>query len=334
LGFARLPPLCRSTFSASTPGSRGSLRPDETSRRVTFRPRGLSPPRRLSPRWGCGFVAPRCRLWSSTRFLLPASPLTRGWMWMVVAFPASRVIPFEEFPSSAAVPHHCGRCPLDVSTRSPRPDCPTLRSSGGSCAGSRGFRFRAGTRVGRGPRRCALHQAPRRLVLRAPPAAEASGGARATVDRGRRWCCAPPVAEAADGAHARAGRSRRGRLWPRAACAVRGGPASPPKRTADRSGLRRPDGRRPGPEGPGAPPATEVVVGVHRPPRWRDGGGEPGLCLGDAPIRRSGPPRHQTGLESTGKPAASAPFPRVSPSPEGGGLPCRGDVPSERAWPC
>jgi hypothetical protein len=42
--------------------------------------------------------------------------------WMAFAFPAPRVIPFEEFPSSAAVPHHCGRCPLAVSTHSPRPD--------------------------------------------------------------------------------------------------------------------------------------------------------------------------------------------------------------------
>jgi len=36
------------------------------------------------------------------------------------------------------------------------------------------------------------------------------------------------------------------------------------------------------------------------------------LCLGDAPIRRGGPPRHQTGLESTGKPAISTLF-RASP---------------------
>jgi hypothetical protein len=29
-------------------------------------------------------------------------------------FPASRIVPFEEFPSSAAVPHHCGLCPPAV----------------------------------------------------------------------------------------------------------------------------------------------------------------------------------------------------------------------------
>jgi len=34
--------------------------------------------------------------------------------------PAARFIPFKGFPSSAAVPHHCGRCPLTVGRRSPR----------------------------------------------------------------------------------------------------------------------------------------------------------------------------------------------------------------------
>jgi hypothetical protein len=31
-----------------------------------------------------------------------------------VSFPTAPFIPFEEFPSLAAVPHHCGRCLLDV----------------------------------------------------------------------------------------------------------------------------------------------------------------------------------------------------------------------------
>ena len=35
-------------------------------------------------------------------------------------FPAARFIPFKGFPSSAAVPHHCGRCPLIVGCQSPR----------------------------------------------------------------------------------------------------------------------------------------------------------------------------------------------------------------------
>ena len=37
-------------------------------RAITFRPRGFSPPRRVPPRGGCGFVAPRSRLWGSSRF--------------------------------------------------------------------------------------------------------------------------------------------------------------------------------------------------------------------------------------------------------------------------
>jgi hypothetical protein len=53
-------------------------------------------------------------------FRLPPHPKMA---WKLVTFPAPRVIPFEEFPSSAAVPHHCGLCPLAVSARSP---CPNL----------------------------------------------------------------------------------------------------------------------------------------------------------------------------------------------------------------
>jgi hypothetical protein len=30
------------------------------------------------------------------------------------ASPHARFTPFEDFPSSAAVPHHCGRCPLAI----------------------------------------------------------------------------------------------------------------------------------------------------------------------------------------------------------------------------
>jgi len=46
-----------------------SVRPDD----ISFRPRGFSPPRRLSPRGGCGFVAPRCQPWGSSRFLRRAT---------------------------------------------------------------------------------------------------------------------------------------------------------------------------------------------------------------------------------------------------------------------
>ena len=40
--------------------------------------------------------------------------------WKTLAFPAPRVVPFEEFPSPAAAPHHCGRCPLAIAACSIR----------------------------------------------------------------------------------------------------------------------------------------------------------------------------------------------------------------------
>jgi len=44
--------------------------------------------------------------------------------------PATRFVPLDEFPSSAAVPHHCGRCPLAVATCSaPRPTRSEERAS-------------------------------------------------------------------------------------------------------------------------------------------------------------------------------------------------------------
>jgi hypothetical protein len=61
----------------------------------SFRPRGFSPPRRLSPRWSCGLVASRCRSWGSPRYDLDAHTPRRT-------------------PSPAAVPCHHGRCPLAV----------------------------------------------------------------------------------------------------------------------------------------------------------------------------------------------------------------------------
>jgi hypothetical protein len=37
-------------------------------------------------------------------------------------FPATRIVPFEGFPSTVAVPHHCGRCPPAVGRQPPRPN--------------------------------------------------------------------------------------------------------------------------------------------------------------------------------------------------------------------
>jgi len=42
--------------------------------------------------------------------------------------PAARFTPFEEFPSSAAVPHHCGRCPHDVGSCRDRENAEALSS--------------------------------------------------------------------------------------------------------------------------------------------------------------------------------------------------------------
>jgi hypothetical protein len=54
-------PCRRCTSSESTPGSRSSRRTGAAGCRFSFRPRGFAPPRRFSPRWSCGSVAPRNR---------------------------------------------------------------------------------------------------------------------------------------------------------------------------------------------------------------------------------------------------------------------------------
>jgi hypothetical protein len=53
----------------------------------------------------------------STRFLLRSPSAARKQLWRPLAFPATRFTPFEEFPSLAAVPHHCGRCPPTIAFR-------------------------------------------------------------------------------------------------------------------------------------------------------------------------------------------------------------------------
>ena len=60
-------PLHRRTRRPSTPGAEAPRRARATVTRM-FRPRGLSPPRRLSPAGSCRFVAPCCRSWDSLRF--------------------------------------------------------------------------------------------------------------------------------------------------------------------------------------------------------------------------------------------------------------------------
>jgi hypothetical protein len=89
-----------------------------------FRPRGFSPPRRLTPHTGLGSIAPRNRMKFAT---LPGfspdndqpKPICTG---RIPPIPAARFTPSEEFPSSIAVPHHCGLCLSCCSVASrPRP---------------------------------------------------------------------------------------------------------------------------------------------------------------------------------------------------------------------
>jgi hypothetical protein len=63
----------------------------------------------------CGFIAPRYRFWSSLRFhCVPTICLPKQAPGPIRRFPATRFTPFEEYPSSTAVLHHCSRCLLVV----------------------------------------------------------------------------------------------------------------------------------------------------------------------------------------------------------------------------
>jgi hypothetical protein len=251
---------------------------------TVFRPRGLSPPRRFAPHRGCGFVAPRCRLWGSTRFpsRLPAHPRVPC---KAFAFPAPRVIPFEEFPSSAAVPHHCGLCPPAIAARSP---CPDLldRSRAWRRPCSRSCLVAAGS----------------------PPRAGAVVGVCNPSSRGCPGCGTARLAEAVEaGVHPR---------WPKPALmrVRRFGPRPSSTHSPDLrrgptswSGLSGDRGRRPTPEGADSPhrPGPVWCLPSAEASGWSE---EPVRCLGDAPIRRGGPPRHQPG-------ASSLPASRPAPPP-------------------
>jgi len=82
----------------------------------SFRPRGFSPPRRFTPRTGLGFIAPRNRMEFAA--FPGCAPIIRRPKSTTDGrrspFPATRFTPSEEFRSSIAVPHHCGRYPLAV----------------------------------------------------------------------------------------------------------------------------------------------------------------------------------------------------------------------------
>jgi len=109
-----LAPLRRLTVRASTPASSGEL---ASVRR--YHPTTLVP-----PSWflttSTAFSARRLRVcctplpalgFAAFREGTPGGPEGRR---LSSSFPATGFVPFEGFPSSAAVPHHCGRCPPTV----------------------------------------------------------------------------------------------------------------------------------------------------------------------------------------------------------------------------
>lgn len=122
LGFVS--PLRRTAGCASTPSHppddsrrlRCDLRADGATRRLLFRPRGFSPPRRLPPRSrsrACCISLPAMGFAAFSDFPCPIAPEgTRN----TVAVLAT-LTPFEESPSPSAVPRHRGPCLLAVSAR-------------------------------------------------------------------------------------------------------------------------------------------------------------------------------------------------------------------------
>jgi len=107
------------------------------------RPRGFTPPRRLTPRKGLRVCCAPLPVLEFATFqhhvgLADAEATTRSGM----TIPATLFTPLEEFPSLAAVLHHCSRCPLVVTLHfTPReaPRCFTgpdtcSEEHGGTCA--------------------------------------------------------------------------------------------------------------------------------------------------------------------------------------------------------
>lgn len=93
----------------------------------SFRPRGFSPPRRLTPPPASGVLQPnRTRFAAFPHNLTPTRDPDRRCRssgcpgppsWPLLCIPNSAT-PLEEYHSPVAVPHHCGRCPLAVSNSS------------------------------------------------------------------------------------------------------------------------------------------------------------------------------------------------------------------------
>jgi hypothetical protein len=97
-----LSPLHRFTCCVHSRSAGALLRASGSMRWLSFRPRGFAPPRRLAPRQGCGFVAPRCRSGvrrvSSDRGPPSLRAEARCTVEPSSAVPATRFGPFEGFP--------------------------------------------------------------------------------------------------------------------------------------------------------------------------------------------------------------------------------------------
>jgi len=74
----------------------------------------------------------------SPRFMRPSTRGARERLWIPLAVPATRFTPFEDFPSPAAVPHHCGRCLPAVADHRPVP--PPAEAGGAPSVSDRGRR--------------------------------------------------------------------------------------------------------------------------------------------------------------------------------------------------
>jgi len=111
VGFALLFPLRRHDLVRLLPVSFRIPSASSHQPEVTFRPRGFSPPRRLSPHNVRRLVASCYRPWGSSRFYGLASWRCRQ---DPGPLPATRITPLEGFPSPAAVRCLHRRCLLAV----------------------------------------------------------------------------------------------------------------------------------------------------------------------------------------------------------------------------
>ena len=118
MGFIRCAPLCRYSRRASTPRSK------LPSVQRYHPPNHVPPPRFLTAMTACsarratGLLHPATDLgfaaFHAAQHLHPLLPRDSRTRDTRTALPATRFTPFEDFPSSTAVPHHCGRCLLAV----------------------------------------------------------------------------------------------------------------------------------------------------------------------------------------------------------------------------